>query len=328
MPKMVVTKRDLRCLDFLTKYGVLSTSQINRSVFFQIRSTTVLRRLRKLEEAKLISRISGMKSQGLIWVATLKGAQRIGSNAPLGTVNRNTLNHDVQVSETRLRLEENGVGSNWIAGYVLKQRAGASVGKNGEGPTDVIPDALFSIATNTPEQRVAFEVELTPKSLKRYRKILSEYDDKRGIFRLWYLVLNEQLGVLLEDEWTRVDRSKGSSFLFWSLIPDILNDPFSATVRNKSHRLSVQNLFQLKLKLKLPAHVSAQLPSSEKSFKINSKISKSSELQVNQAESPTTTQSPSSLTPTGRFKEGETHLEQQLNHAAGLVASQSQEFLE
>jgi len=87
---------------------MLTTKQINKKVFGGIANTTVLRRLRSLEEAKLIKRLIGLGSQETLWIISDKALNEIeGGNFYKRYWNKNLLEHDFKLLSLRLLLGRN-----------------------------------------------------------------------------------------------------------------------------------------------------------------------------------------------------------------------------
>src|SRR5260370_34485285 len=112
---MFLQKRDLKFLSVLSKYGILSTEQVTRLCFDKIAHTTVMRRLRKLEKENLILRQTGLPTGMFAWVLTSDGAKKIDAGEPCRYSNRNTVHHEVTLSDLRMLLESVGLGDNWTS---------------------------------------------------------------------------------------------------------------------------------------------------------------------------------------------------------------------
>jgi DNA-binding Lrp family transcriptional regulator len=61
-----MTPRDIYIIKKIAAYGMLTTKQINSVCFKSIATTTVLRRLRMLEDEKYIQRLRGLESQDIL----------------------------------------------------------------------------------------------------------------------------------------------------------------------------------------------------------------------------------------------------------------------
>lgn len=79
---MNITNRDIEIFKLIANYGMLSTKQINSICFNSIATTTVLRRLRMLEDKKFIQRLLGLESQDVLWLLLPKGAEAAGVAIP------------------------------------------------------------------------------------------------------------------------------------------------------------------------------------------------------------------------------------------------------
>src|SRR3989338_5636866 len=117
---MLLTKRDLEIFKLLSKTAILTTAQINRTVFQGVAVTTVLRRLRKLEKGKFIQRIEGLPGHELAWALTLRGADAVGYVSLKRHFHRLSLVHDVILADLRLTLEDHGIARSWIPEHEIR----------------------------------------------------------------------------------------------------------------------------------------------------------------------------------------------------------------
>jgi len=235
---MICTKRDREILAKLSRYGILSTSQIKRIFFPDVDLTTVRRRLRILEAARFIFRIPGLDDGGLGWALTQKSAAELGSSFPIRHFNRNSIEHDVLLSEVRLSLEGIGLGAGWIPEHVLKRKTP----KASYLEERFVPDALLTVTNHNKNRVVALELELNAKNKKRYEKILQKYLRMKNLWALWYLVPSESVGKMLESVWSKLNSSKRNDLFIWSLIDEVLTNPTEALVRSEHLRLPLKNL--------------------------------------------------------------------------------------
>ena len=232
-------------LETLGGYGVLSTEQVAKMFFPGIALTTVRRRLRAIEEAKLIYRVHGLDSGGVAWALTKPTADRIGCSYPIRQFNRNSLNHDVTLSEVRSVLESLSVVENWVPEHALKSQAAVNqIRSSTEKP--FVPDAIFSVRQKGQARVVALELELSGKNRKRYENILSRYLWKKSLWALWYLVSNEALGRSLERVWKEINYGKRNDLLMWSVLPNFLKDPLNCCLQGEYFSYPLKELFDTK----------------------------------------------------------------------------------
>jgi hypothetical protein len=91
-------KRDEELLQGLSKFGVLSSRQIEAWYFGNVDRHTVLRRLRGLEKHGLILNPSTLPDGMKAWSLGQNGAKIISAPVPYRYSNRNTTLHDVTSS--------------------------------------------------------------------------------------------------------------------------------------------------------------------------------------------------------------------------------------
>ncbi len=249
---MNYTSRDENILQTLGCYGVLSTEQVARMFFLNTAPTTVRRRLRILEDADQIYRVHGLDNGGVAWVLTKNAAARVGCMYPIRHFNRNSLTHDVALSEVRNVLERSGLCSNWVPEHVLKTQANVNRSHSTE-EKPFVPDAIFSMKQKNETRVVALELELHGKNQKRYENILSRYQRKKTLWAVWYLVPNEGLGKALERVWSKINGKRRNDLLMWSILPQFLRDPLNACARSEYFSYSLREFVNTKTQAVVPA---------------------------------------------------------------------------
>lgn len=226
---MICTLRDQNILKRLGDFGVLTTAQVAKDFFPNTAMTTVRRRMRALEKAEMIYRVDGLDFGGVGWALTKNAAKKLGQLHGARRFSRNSLKHDVALSEVRNVLEKAGLARNWVPEHVLKTKA-LSKNRHRRDDSAFVPDAIFSLKGGDRTRVVALEVELHAKSKERYETILSRYKYKNSLSAIWYLVTSEALGISLESIWRKVNSNQSSDKLLWSHLSEILQDPLSASV--------------------------------------------------------------------------------------------------
>lgn len=134
-------------------------------------------RLRKLERAGYLKAMAGY--DGTVkkyYLATEKALYSLKSRYPekilpsvLRQIRPATFDHDLKVLKLRMKLESLGRATNWESERVVRKKL-FLMGK--KLPNDLIPDGIYQ---NKIGKRVAFEMEIAPKTLKRYESKISEY---------------------------------------------------------------------------------------------------------------------------------------------------------
>ena len=202
------TKRDLILLEQLESFGVLSTQQVRELVFKGTDTRTVLRRLRLLKQRGWLLASEGLSNGGLAWILSKKGALLFNLEGETKPINRNTLQHDVIVSDVRIQLERLGIVESWTPEHILKKKAAKSFHEREKSfsyveDPPIVPDSLFITKQGWEIKAVALEVELSLKSKARYKKIFSQYKNKKELWCVWYVVLNKSAGESLFELWNR-----------------------------------------------------------------------------------------------------------------------------
>lgn len=252
---MRIQQRDKKLLEFIYKYGVLTTAQIRRISFAGIAHSTVMRRLRKLESANVLLRLTGLEEGLLSWTLTTEGADRIGFDRPLEYRNKNILKHSVTLAELRMTLEKAGLGNNWISEIELRRKMYNA--KDPWASEKLVPDGLFPAKVFGETKMVAFELELNPKTRARYQELFHQYARKTSIGLVWYIVESETFAQSLLRIWESTSRSKTSPIMMISLLDDVLRDPKSARLIGIKGTRLAQEVFEFNL-LNSLAHEGAQ----------------------------------------------------------------------
>ena len=228
-------KRDLHLLEQLNSYGVFSTQQIREFMFNGIDTRTVLRRLRLLKERGWLLSSEGLTNGGLSWFLTKKGAGLFHPSAYTKSINKNTLRHDVTLSDVRIQLEKKDIAFYWEPEHLLKRKALKTLFEWEESLSQVedppvVPDGLFIIKHQGKLRSVALELETSVKSVKRYRKLFTLYRDKEELFLLWYVVLNKSVGESLLKLWYKYTENCAFCSFSYSTLEDIFREDFKLPI--------------------------------------------------------------------------------------------------
>jgi hypothetical protein len=182
---MILQERDNKLLRSIAKYAVLSTHQIAHLTFVGVAHTTMMRRLRLLEKEKFISRGVPLDTGTNTWILGYKGREFMNAKPSAVFMNRNTIQHDVLVTEVRLTFETVGLASNWTPEWQMKSEA-MGIDRR-PGRERVIPDGLMLEPIKGQTKIIAVELERTRKAEKKYDRILSQYMHGTNINFIWYV---------------------------------------------------------------------------------------------------------------------------------------------
>jgi hypothetical protein len=205
--RVAITERDRALFLALGKYGLLTTTQVSGRIFTGIQLSTVLRRLRALEVAKLIYRVRGLDTGEMVWILSRAGEAETKVRHPMIKPNKNGLGHDVLLTELRMSLEAAGLGQNFVPEWAVRRLTYDH--RRSQRGDQVVPDGIFS-AMNWKKEviTVAVELEVNGKNTKRYEKIFSRYMGQSNLNLVWYFVKTESFGRALHDKWSEVAKFK------------------------------------------------------------------------------------------------------------------------
>ena len=218
-----ITKRDVDLIGCVDSFGFLSTGQIKKLFFTYQHRSVASRRLSKLKKRGLLRSTSGLPLGELVWRLTPKALRAVGSENFIKSVNKNTLSHDVLVSDVRILLEKNHVGSHWKSAQevIRVSRHPKYVNK------DIIPDWFFKFKGNKKLLNCALEVELHLKSATRMSETFKNYANQNAYSIVWYFVPNKKMGQKLAEGISRHHTNRSGLWFFYSVIGDLesnLND--------------------------------------------------------------------------------------------------------
>lgn len=270
---MKLTQRDLEIFKLMSTMAILTTAQLQRTVFNGIAMTTVLRRLRKLEKEKYVQRIEGLPNYEVAWALTQKGADAVGYGNPKRNFHRLSLVHDVKLSELRLTLEGHGIARSWIPEHEIRSAMARKHGLR-KMKTETVPDGIMSLSYKGMMESVAVELELHYKNQDRYKQIFQSYRWKENIKAVWYFVPSKSLGKHLEKLWVK-SGVRSTPWLLWSKVDDVLTNGGTATVHYFNDRFEIGKLFDAKS----PAHPSGLGVSNLREEKTEKQIDLNSETQ-------------------------------------------------
>jgi hypothetical protein len=211
---MRLTQRDLSLLALLCRNTVMSFEEVRLFAFEGRHKATVCNRLTKLERMTLLRRINvgnfiykrNMRSVGVVIQITKRGIEILRRcelfderwKAEPVPVNIQSLIHDLELNQAVRGISERLPHAAITNGKHLL--------KDGSAVNAKIPDALLELAARDLEEakrigivgmdsavkgaaplRVAIELELTTKSDRRYREIITGYRLSREVDRVLYL---------------------------------------------------------------------------------------------------------------------------------------------
>lgn len=273
---MVLTKRDSEFFLKLRDYGLLTTRQVAVMHFCGIALTTVLRRLRKLEAAFYVQRITGIEAHEVAWALTPKGAKSAGVETYKRHFRRDCLDHDLKLTALRLRLEGLGIAQSWIPEHVIRSQVARRCGLR-DMKHRIVPDGLMGVDVSGVKESVAVELELTSKNFRRYHHMFKDYGSKQNIAGVWYVVSSASLGRSLSKAWNEATRFAGTKVSFqWSDYSEVMTDAMTARVHGHKNEVTLSELWRIKTGAQI--HESANRPAQPPALAVSRHTSKKIEI--------------------------------------------------
>lgn len=223
----MITQRDLELFKKLSSYGMLTTKLVRELVFDSIATTTVLRRLRLLEDCSYVKRILGLESQEVLWMLTEKGAAEVGLELFKRNWSKNMLEHDYKLLNLRLLLERHGLTHSWKPEHEIRAMIFKASGFRA-AKEKIIPDGLMGIETNGQQVSVAFELELTMKNSTRYDETFRKYGNKQNLHAIWYVAPNIGTVNQIYRRWKKIQNLWNVPRLYLSLLDEVMTNPLAA----------------------------------------------------------------------------------------------------
>lgn len=184
----MLSSRDKELCESLLSYGFLSSEQIKKLLFPSTDKRTMLRRLRKLHQGKILNRLEVSKGGQVLWYLTASQVEQMKSTFVMKGINRNALTHDLRVNDLRIEFHQKNVGSTWKSGHYFRHLANLKK-KPEDRSSDTIPDWVVTIGNRV----YALEVELNFKSKDRLWKVFRTYVNNKHLSTLWYIVPTETM---------------------------------------------------------------------------------------------------------------------------------------
>jgi hypothetical protein len=119
-----------------------------------------------------------------------------------------------------------------------------------------MPDGIIGVEKDGKQTRVALELELHPKNLRRYQRILEDYVYRVECDAIWYVAKTHVIGRMIEKARRRMEYCFDDKPLYWSVLGDVIANPETAPVYGKDIRTTVAELWGAKGNelTKHPAH--------------------------------------------------------------------------
>lgn len=242
---MRLQNRDTELMKMICDFGLISTKQVGDLFFKDVAITTVLKRLRILEEEKYIKRIIGLESHELLWSIDSKGARLIEKEYFKTVWNKQMIDHDHKISSLRQMLLRFKIYESWVPEHEIRSLVYKKNSFKGS-LNKLIPDGLMTYKKNGALETVAIEMELNLKNKERYERVFKEYGKKENLSGVWYLVKGESIFKSLKENYKRCSHLLKEKGFMISLIDDVLINPLEAKIFQPSRIELLPNFFGIR----------------------------------------------------------------------------------
>ena len=236
-----LTDRDALLLRDLYDSLVLSFTQVQARHFPGAAHSTVVNRLTRLKQAGLIwSNRVGLvihhgieKEIGVVYRISRRGLQKLAELHPDAhfrespmPINSASLVHDLLLTDTVTALKKRFPDARFVNGRLLQ---GNSM------KTARVPDAV--LATTLPSERWAVELELSVKSARRYREIITSYRLSREYEKVLYVVGRRAIAETIQSQLLGFDVARSrtqqaTGKFYFANLHELLASPAAIEVAN------------------------------------------------------------------------------------------------
>jgi hypothetical protein len=233
---MKITPRDEELFKLICRHNLLSTNQIHRQIFPQLKLTTVMRRLKKLAKAGHVIRLGKLYSGMSVWGISQAANDRSTGFFSSSRTNLHTLEHDVTVSEIHLLIESITPIKEWFDNRHMRSASVNALFKKDFSQhyyrefkkDDLFPDSLFLATINGKPKSFALEVEISLKANSRYTDLTDLYAGRNPPKFIYYVVRDEKIrnAVVAASEQYSVVKER----LIYSFLDDLLANKGDAQV--------------------------------------------------------------------------------------------------
>jgi DNA-binding CsgD family transcriptional regulator len=182
-----LTERDLEVIRWINSHRLATVEQVTRKIGLSV--FTVKKRLSELKSCDYLIYEKLFHEKPGVYRAGAKGVAITGDSLPAARLTLGSYEHDLQLVDLAVSLEHK-TGAHWQTDRQLRHEKGLK----GVGTPGHIPDGILIFPDG---DRVAVELELSPKGAGRLDKILREYT-LRLYKEVWYFVSSDYLAARIQ----------------------------------------------------------------------------------------------------------------------------------
>ncbi len=242
MTRLIIGQRDIDCFSFLHANKVTTAKQLHRAIFKNA-YTNFCKKMRTYEKLKLVTRLTGAKDFDLsgVYELTKRGLNVVRANRRNVIIHdrykSNSILHDLFLVEIRHIMRQKKSVTNYFSENQIQTFADFDSEDKLKAFKDSHCDAFFSIHNQDGVKiSVALEFELSDKSLKDYKKKISNYYNSGHIHAIFYVCHNKQIELRIKKSEREVckDSKKRIYFVEYEEFKKSTN---SVTFRNQDQHI-------------------------------------------------------------------------------------------
>lgn len=251
-------KRDLEILYYISSQNFATVNEIYESFFNSKKETkNHYRRLNQLVRAEYLQKLRAPQNYFAGYKITLKGQNtlrvsgyKITPHIIQQDVYTGKYEHDLLVYKIKNILLRSPIVENFIPEYQIAGKIlGNSRKRNEYQKGDKIPDGLFCFRLQNKLENIAFELELSLKSKRRYENIFAKHMLSRSWDGIFYVVKDETMREKLLSFIKEIKRKdfllrgeKRLNRIYFSLLDEVLEKKLDALFMNSEVEFSLNSL--------------------------------------------------------------------------------------
>jgi hypothetical protein len=222
-------ERDFLILKWILEMRFSNLEMVNEGFFSDksVSMATARSRISQLVQGNYLLKTQGYDSTTKAYYLATKKAHKVLETRdldgvlvkPIKALSVHSFEHDRCVSLIRIKLEQEGRAKKWKSERVLKAELAMRSIKISR---EIMPDAIFESRIG---HKCAFELELSPKSLKRYYQKVERFseimEEKDGLFKLCLFVTCNEFTFKTLTELTKPYGNKFRVQKFGEIIKDV-----------------------------------------------------------------------------------------------------------
>ena len=192
-----MTERDWAILEYLGKYRFATVEDVRDKFWKGVENRHYYRRLKVLQARRLVEPLIGdfeqrlgyrLTRKGILWLKRYRGFEPM-AGVKIRPTYRGTWGHELVLQDVAEIFKASPLVSAYQAEWVVRSELAKRHGiQKNRDERYKVPDGIFQLKTSNGTFRVALEVELSAKSIERYRKAFRQLSISRDFDLIFFVV--------------------------------------------------------------------------------------------------------------------------------------------